>query len=145
MRSLEGGPHLPARPVSLIGRPLWQEEGGGRGQELLGHHGRRDYRPLCRGEVSMTISVPQIWKRPLQYLPTLGDLRLLPPRLADLQLTIIVRDITEDRRDGHVYLPQDEPAAFGLMEDELTGGQVSEPRRSLRFQPARHRRLYAEA
>jgi len=63
-----------------------------------------------------------------------------------LQLTNILRDVGEDWRAGHVYLPQDELAAYGLSDEDLARGQVDERWRALmRFQIARNRRLYAEA
>jgi phytoene synthase len=63
-----------------------------------------------------------------------------------LQLTNILRDVAEDWRAGHVYLPQDELATYGLADDDLARGRVDERWRSfMRFQIARNRRLYAEA
>lgn len=40
-----------------------------------------------------------------------------------LQLTNIIRDIAEDGRRGRVYLPQEDLAAFGCTEDEVTTGR----------------------
>jgi phytoene synthase len=63
-----------------------------------------------------------------------------------LQLTNILRDVAEDWCAGHVYLPQDELAAYGLADDDLARGRVDERWRAfMRFQIARNRRLYAEA
>ena len=63
-----------------------------------------------------------------------------------LQLTNILRDVAEDWQRGRVYLPQDELAAFGLSESDLTAGVVTEQWRDfMRFQIERNRRLYAEA
>jgi phytoene synthase len=63
-----------------------------------------------------------------------------------LQLTNILRDVAEDWRAGHVYLPLDELAAYGLADADLGRGQVDERWRTfMRMQIARNRRLYAEA
>lgn len=63
-----------------------------------------------------------------------------------LQLTNILRDVGEDWHNGRLYLPQDELKFFGLSEDDIAQGQVSDRwRRFMRFQIARNRRLYAEA
>lgn len=63
-----------------------------------------------------------------------------------LQLTNILRDIGEDWRSGHMYLPMNEMAACGLTEADLDRGQVDDRWRALmRFQIERTRRLYAEA
>jgi phytoene synthase len=63
-----------------------------------------------------------------------------------LQLTNILRDVAEDWRAGHVYLPQDELAAYGLADADLARGQVDERWRAfMRAHIARNRRLYAEA
>lgn len=63
-----------------------------------------------------------------------------------LQLTNILRDISEDWRNGRLYLPQEELSAFGLSEAELDVGQVTDNWRAfMRFQLIRNRQLYAEA
>jgi phytoene synthase len=64
-----------------------------------------------------------------------------------LQLTNILRDVGEDWRNGRVYLPQDELAAYGLTEADFGGSQAVDGRwrALLSFQIARTRRLYAEA
>ncbi len=63
-----------------------------------------------------------------------------------LQLTNILRDIAEDWARGRVYVPQDELAHFGLCEDDIAAGVVTDAWRSfMRFQIERNRRLYAEA
>lgn len=63
-----------------------------------------------------------------------------------LQLTNILRDVGEDWRQGRLYLPQDELQAFGLREEDVARGVVSERWRAfMRFQIARARKLYAEA
>jgi phytoene synthase len=63
-----------------------------------------------------------------------------------LQLTNILRDVGEDWRNGRIYLPQDELAAFGLDETAFAAGQVTEAWRAfMRYQLARVRRLYHES
>jgi 15-cis-phytoene synthase len=63
-----------------------------------------------------------------------------------LQLTNILRDVAEDWRNGRLYLPQDELAAFGLTEADIDNGIVDERWRAfMRFQIDRARQLYAEA
>lgn len=63
-----------------------------------------------------------------------------------LQLTNILRDISEDWHNGRLYLPQDELAHFGLNEGDIAG-EVSDSRWKafMRFQIERNRRLYDEA
>lgn len=63
-----------------------------------------------------------------------------------LQMTNILRDVGEDWRAGRVYLPQEELAGFGLSENDLAAGLVTERWRAfMRFQIERNRRLYAES
>lgn len=63
-----------------------------------------------------------------------------------LQLTNILRDVAEDWRNGRLYLPQDELAAFGLTEADIENGIVDDRWRAfMRFQIGRTRQLYAEA
>ena len=63
-----------------------------------------------------------------------------------LQMTNILRDVGEDWRNGRLYLPQDELAAFGLTEENIDNGVVDDHWRAfMRFQIDRTRRLYAEA
>lgn len=63
-----------------------------------------------------------------------------------LQVTNILRDVAEDWRFGRVYLPQDELAMYGLSEDDIALGKVTEAwREFMRFQIARNRLLYKES
>jgi 15-cis-phytoene synthase len=63
-----------------------------------------------------------------------------------LQLTNILRDVGEDWQRGRVYLPADELARFGLSDDDIGAGEVTEAwREFMRFQISRNRQLYAEA
>ena len=63
-----------------------------------------------------------------------------------LQLTNILRDVAEDFARGRVYLPQDELAAYGLSDDFIAAGRVTDNWRAfMHFQIERNRRLYREA
>lgn len=63
-----------------------------------------------------------------------------------LQITNILRDVGEDWRNGRLYLPLQELAAFGLADDDIAAGIVDERWRAfMRFQISRARRLFAEA
>lgn len=63
-----------------------------------------------------------------------------------LQLTNILRDVGEDWRNGRLYLPQDELAAFALSEADMAQGIVDDRWRAfMHFQIERARKLYREA
>jgi phytoene synthase len=63
-----------------------------------------------------------------------------------LQLTNILRDVGEDWRMGRLYLPKEELDAFGLDEEHIACGEVTENWRAfMRFQIDRARALYAAA
>jgi phytoene synthase len=63
-----------------------------------------------------------------------------------LQMTNILRDVGEDLRNGRIYLPLDELAAYGLCETDLQNGNVDERWRAfMKFQIERTRQLYKEA
>lgn len=63
-----------------------------------------------------------------------------------LQVTNILRDVAEDWRNGRVYLPRQEMWAFGLTEDDLAAGLVTDRwHEFMRFQVIRNRQLYQEA
>ncbi len=63
-----------------------------------------------------------------------------------LQITNILRDVGEDWRNGRLYLPQDEMAAFGLNEADVAASVVDDRwREFMRFQIDRARHLFAEA
>lgn len=63
-----------------------------------------------------------------------------------LQLTNILRDVGEDWRNGRLYLPQDELDAFGITEDDIEKGLVTENwRKFMAFQIERTRKLYEES
>jgi 15-cis-phytoene synthase len=63
-----------------------------------------------------------------------------------LQLTNILRDVGEDWQMGRLYLPHEELDAFGLTEEDIAAGQVTDRwREFMRFQIDRARRLYRAA
>jgi 15-cis-phytoene synthase len=72
-----------------------------------------------------------------------------------LQLTNILRDVCEDWATGRVYLPQDELAAFGLSDADISAlstagfrgeaGVTDRWRAFMHFQIERNRQLYSEA
>lgn len=63
-----------------------------------------------------------------------------------LQVTNIIRDVAVDLRNGRVYLPQTDLAQFGVTEEDLRAGQVTDPiRRLLAFECQRARQLFAAA
>ncbi|MEZ4315344.1 MAG: squalene/phytoene synthase family protein [Polyangiaceae bacterium] len=73
----------------------------------------------------------------LSYAVTLG---------VAVQLTNVLRDVGEDLRAGRRYLPREDLARFGVSEEELARGLVSDRFRALmRFQIERNRRVYSEA
>ncbi|KAL4335587.1 hypothetical protein GQ457_07G003480 [Hibiscus cannabinus] len=62
------------------------------------------------------------------------------------QLTNILRDVGEDARRGRVYLPQDELARFGLSDDDIFRGQVTDRWRNfMKDQIKRARMFFDEA
>jgi len=63
-----------------------------------------------------------------------------------MQLTNIVRDVTEDSARGRIYLPLDELARFGVSERELLAGERTPAVRALlAFEAQRARELFASA
>ncbi|MDX2137757.1 MAG: squalene/phytoene synthase family protein [Chloroflexota bacterium] len=63
-----------------------------------------------------------------------------------LQVTNILRDVGEDWRNGRLYLPQDEMAAFGLTELDIEQGRLDARWQAfMAFQINRTRQLYAES
>ncbi len=87
----------------------------------------------------------------LMMTPVLGhrDDRCLP-YAADLgiamQLTNILRDVKEDLSRGRVYLPADELREFGIREEDLAKGEVTDAWRAFaKFQIARAREFYGRA
>lgn len=63
-----------------------------------------------------------------------------------LQMTNILRDVGEDWQRGRLYLPLEELTGFGLSEQDIERGIVTDTwRRFMRFQIARTRSLYQQA
>lgn len=63
-----------------------------------------------------------------------------------LQLTNIIRDVASDLRRGRVYLPLEDMTRFGVREDALRAGVVTDEIRALlRHQCERARRYYFRA
>ena len=63
-----------------------------------------------------------------------------------LQLTNIIRDVGEDARRNRIYLPLDELARFGVLEDDILHSRESEQvRQLLEFQIERAEGFYDRA
>lgn len=63
-----------------------------------------------------------------------------------LQMTNILRDVGEDYRNGRLYLPREELAYFGIREDDIATGRVTDTwRQFMKFQLERTRQLYADS
>jgi 15-cis-phytoene synthase len=63
-----------------------------------------------------------------------------------LQVTNILRDVSEDWHNGRIYLPQDELAEYDIDEDYIAAGQVDDRWRAfMRFQIERTHQLYEES
>jgi phytoene synthase len=63
-----------------------------------------------------------------------------------MQLTNILRDVAEDARHGHIYLPSEDLARFGVAEDDVLARRNTPAFRDLvHFEADRARTLYAQA
>jgi len=63
-----------------------------------------------------------------------------------LQLTNIIRDVAADLRQGRMYLPLEDLVRFGVTEEALRTGHVTQPvRELLRFECVRARDYYLRA
>jgi phytoene synthase len=63
-----------------------------------------------------------------------------------LQMSNILRDVGEDYRAGRLYLPREELALYGIREEDIAGGRMTDAwRLFMKFQIKRTRQLYAEA
>ena len=63
-----------------------------------------------------------------------------------LQMTNILRDVGEDYRSGRLYLPREELIFYGIQEQEIAGGRVTDNwRQFMKFQIDRTRQLYQES
>ncbi len=60
-----------------------------------------------------------------------------------LQLTNILRDVGEDYRMGRLYLPREELLTYGIREEDIAAGRVTDNwRQFMKFQIDRARELY---
>ncbi len=63
-----------------------------------------------------------------------------------LQMTNILRDVGEDYRNGRLYLPREELAFYGIREQDIAEGRITDQwRQFMKFQIDRTRHLYAES
>ena len=63
-----------------------------------------------------------------------------------LQMTNILRDVGEDYRNGRLYLPREELAFYGIREQDIEAGRLTQAWcQFMKFQIERTRHLYAEA
>lgn len=63
-----------------------------------------------------------------------------------LQMTNILRDVGEDYRNGRLYLPREELLTYGIREEDIAAGRVTENwRQFMKFQIERTRNLYEES
>jgi len=88
------------------------------------------YSDLVAGSVGATV-LPFLVRDPADAAALDGPARALG---AAMQLTNILRDVGEDRRDlGRVYLPADALAAAGLVPDALVPGLLAAPEVRARY------------
>ncbi len=63
-----------------------------------------------------------------------------------LQMTNILRDVGEDYQNARLYLPREELVFYGICEQDIAEGRITENwRQFMKFQIERTRQLYAEA
>lgn len=63
-----------------------------------------------------------------------------------LQMTNILRDIGEDFRNGRLYLPREELVFYGIREQDIAEGRITDNwRQFMKFQIERTRHIYAES
>ncbi len=63
-----------------------------------------------------------------------------------LQMTNILRDIGEDFRNGRLYLPREELVFYGIGEQDIAAGRITDNwRQFMKFQIERTRQIYAES
>ena len=63
-----------------------------------------------------------------------------------LQMTNILRDVGEDYQNGRLYLPREELAFYGIREQDIALGRVTDNwRQFVKFQIERTRQLYEES
>jgi phytoene synthase len=63
-----------------------------------------------------------------------------------LQMTNILRDIGEDYRNGRLYLPREELTFYGIREEDIANGLITDNwRQFMKFQIERTRQLFGES
>ena len=63
-----------------------------------------------------------------------------------LQMTNILRDVGEDYRNGRLYLPREELTFYGIREEDIAEGRITDNwRQFMKFQIERTRHLYDES
>jgi len=63
-----------------------------------------------------------------------------------LQMTNILRDVGEDYHNGRLYLPREELAFYGIREEDISEGRVTDNwRQFMKFQIERTRHLYKDS
>ena len=63
-----------------------------------------------------------------------------------LQMTNILRDVGEDYQNGRLYLPRQEMAFYGIREEDIAEGRLTDNwRQFMKFQIDRTRQLYQES
>jgi len=63
-----------------------------------------------------------------------------------LQMTNILRDVGEDYRNGRLYLPREELAFYGIPEEDIAEGRITDNwRQFMKFQIERTRHLYKDS
>jgi phytoene synthase len=63
-----------------------------------------------------------------------------------LQMTNILRDVGEDYRNGRIYLPREELAFYGIREQDIAEGRITDNwRQFMKFQIERTRHLYKDS
>ena len=63
-----------------------------------------------------------------------------------LQMTNILRDVGEDYQNGRLYLPRQEMAFYGIREEDIAQGRLTDNwRQFMKFQIDRTRQLYKES
>jgi hypothetical protein len=61
-------------------------------------------------------------------------------------MTNILRDVGEDYRNGRLYLPREELITYGIREEDIAAGRVTDNwRQFMKFQIERTRQLYEES
>lgn len=74
-----------------------------------------------------------------------GTMKMAEHRGIALQLTNIIRDVTEDARRGRVYLPAEDMAKFGVTRDDVLAGRASQAFDQLLLYEVQRARGYYES